>query len=228
MGVNAIARAIKRTPSSCFNILKTLVAEQVVEFDCDTKAYYLGRGMGVIARHAMDPNATYTWMRHRIERLADDWSLTVALWRVVHDSRLVLIGYTTAATSLRIHLTIGQRQPLLAGATGQCIAALSTMSDEQIAAAFPELRWDDPPTLSEYMHQIDQARLRNWGFDDGRFQRGVTSIATSIVDGTNRICYCLSATMFAGQLPTDKLHDLAAELLDMSSWATRELMPLNN
>lgn len=224
MGVNAIAREIKRTPSTCFNVLKTLVAEQVVEFDSDSKAYFLGRGMAVIARHALDPNATYTWMRDKIERLADDWGLTVALWRVVHESRLILIGYATGATSTRIHLTIGQRQPLLAGATGYCIAAVSNLSDAQIAEQFAQLRWEEPPTLAEYLQQVEQSRQRGWGLDEGRFQRGVISIATPMVDNLKKVRYCLTATMFGGQLAADKMQELASELREISAWTERELI----
>ena len=43
-GVNAIARKVGISPSSCFNILKTLAAEDFARFDVVDKTYTLGAG----------------------------------------------------------------------------------------------------------------------------------------------------------------------------------------
>lgn len=222
MGVNAIARAVGCTPSACFNILKTMLHEHFVEFDRDTKAYSLGRGVAAIARHALDPNAMYGWMRERIEQLADDWALTIALWRVQKTS-VLLVGYATGFTSTRIHLTIGQRVPLLLGATGRCIAASIRLNDTEIAEHFADMRWEHPPTLDEYLAGVVQARQTGWGTDEGRHMRGVTSIATPVLDDMNEVRYCLSALAFAGQLSTSALQELAAQMLSASAWAAERI-----
>lgn len=226
LGVNAIARSIARTPSSCFNILKTLVAEGFVDFDGETKCYSLGPGLSAMARHALDPNETFACMRERIERLADEWSLTVALWRVVQKRRVVLVGYACGIKrSTRIHLTIGQRMPLLSGAPGRCIAAMSGLSEAEIAAEFPKLRWEAPPTLSEYLEQVAEARRRSWALDEGQLYRGVTSIAAPIMDGPGQVRYCLVSTMFSGQHPSRAMEELARKMLETCAWASRELQP---
>ena len=217
-GVNAIARAVGCTPSACFNILKTMAAEHFVEFDRDTKAYSLGRGIAAIARHALDPNAMYGWMRERIEQLADDWALTIALWRVQKTS-IVLVGYATGFTSTRIHLTIGQRVPLLLGATGKCIAAACELSDAEIAAQFASLRWDQAPSLEQYVEAVAHTRQTVWGMDDGLHMRGVTSIATPVLDDSGQVRYCLSALSFSGQLSGSALQELAGQMLTASAWA---------
>jgi DNA-binding IclR family transcriptional regulator len=222
MGVNAIARAVGCTPSACFNILKTMLDEQFVEFDRDTKAYSLGRGVAAIARHALDPNAMYGWMRERIEQLADDWALTIALWRVQKTS-VLLVGYATGFTSTRIHLTIGQRVPLLLGATGRCIAASIRLNQAEIAEHFADMRWEQAPTLDEYLAEVAQARQTGWGTDEGRHMRGVTSIATPVLDDMNEVRYCLSALAFAGQLSTSALQELAAQMLGASAWAAERI-----
>ncbi len=216
MGVNAIARAVGCTPSACFNILKTMAAEHFVEFDRDTKAYSLGRGVAAIARHALDPNAMYGWMRERIEQLADDWALTIGLWRVQKTSAL-LVGYATGFTSTRIHLTIGQRVPLLLGAAGRCVAA--RLDDAEIAERFAGLRWEEPIALDQYLGEVAQSRQTGWGIDEGRHLRGVTSIATPILDDTHQVRFCLSAHCFTGQLSVSALQELAGQMLGASAWA---------
>ena len=48
-GVTTIARSLGISPSSCFNILKTLAAEEYVDFNPQTKAYTLGWAPVVLA-----------------------------------------------------------------------------------------------------------------------------------------------------------------------------------
>ncbi|HMN43668.1 MAG TPA: IclR family transcriptional regulator [Povalibacter sp.] len=222
MGVNAIARAVGCTPSACFNILKTMAAEHFVEFDRDTKAYSLGRGVAALARHALDPNAMYGWMRERIEQLADDWALTIGLWRVQKTS-VLLVGYATGFTSTRIHLTIGQRVPLLLGATGRCIAAACQLADADIAEQFAALRWDEPVALDRYLAEVAQTRQTGWGVDDGHQLRGVTSIATAVTDDLQQVRFCLSAHAFNGQLSDSARQELAGQMLNASAWASERI-----
>ena len=48
-GVNAIAREVGVSPSSCFNIVKTLALEGLLEFDERDKSYSPGVGLGMLA-----------------------------------------------------------------------------------------------------------------------------------------------------------------------------------
>jgi len=223
IGVNAIARRLDRSPSSCFNILKTLMAEGFVEVDPETKAYSLGSGMIAIARRALDPNATFELLRNRIEDFAGKRSLTMGLWRVLRRSRIMLVGYVASATSMRIHLTVGQRLPWLIGGAGRCIAATTNLPKGQIADEFAKLRWQEPLSLESYLEQVELARQRGWGLDEGYFVRGVTTIATPIVDSSGTVRYCLVATMFAGQHPRESFDGIAKEMQDISAWASRSL-----
>lgn len=139
LGVNAIARRLSLTPSSCFNILKTLCAEQILEFDEDGKTYLLASGMIGIARRALDPDGAFELIRSRVEMLAEGWSLTAGLWRNVGRRRIMLVGYAVGSVTMRIHLTVGQRLPLLIGATGRCIAAYENWSRAAIEAEYATL-----------------------------------------------------------------------------------------
>jgi DNA-binding IclR family transcriptional regulator len=221
LGVNAIARKLGLRPSTCFNILKTLVSEDFVDFNVDTKAYSLGSGMISIARRALDPEAAFELIRSRAEEFSDELSLTVGLWRVVKRSRIVLVGYEAGAPNMRIHLTIGQRLPLLMGATGRCIAAISRLGEAEIEQEFSKLRWQEPPSLDEYRQQVEHARQHGWGHDEGQFVRGVTTIATPIFDVSGAISYCLTATMFNGQYPPERYDAIARKMLAISGWAAQ-------
>lgn len=220
LGVNAIARRLSLTPSSCFNILKTLCVEQVLEFDSINKTYILGSGMIGIARRALDPNGAFELIRSRIEMLAENWSLTVGLWRNVGRRRIMLVGYAVGAVTMRIHLTVGQRLPLLIGATGRCIAAHENWSRAEIEEEYPNLEWQRPLPIANYLAQIEDAKTLGWGIDEGWFVRGATTIATPLVNEANLVEYCLSATMFNAQHSPDRYAALGREMLDIAQWAS--------
>src|SRR5690606_30563119 len=174
-GVNAISRAVGVSPSSCFNILKTLAREELVDFDETTKRYALGSGLVTLARRALDPGQAFAVARPALERLADRHGVTVALWRLTRE-RLVLLGFADSDLATRIHMTVGQRLPMLVGAGGRCVAARLELPAEVLAQEFPKLRWQEPPTLAAYVASVAQARENGWSLDDGSFLRGVTTI----------------------------------------------------
>ncbi len=226
IGVNAIARQLELTPSSCFNILKTLAEDDFVNCDPESKAYSLGSGMIAIARRALDPADAFEMIRSRAEDFAERRSLTVGLWRVLRRRRIMLVGYTAGATSMRIHLTVGQRLPLLMGAVGRCIAAMGGMSEEEVAACFAELRWQESVPFDAYVEQVEQARRNGWGLDQGHFIKGVATIAVPVFDRGGTISNCLSATMFAGQYSTGEYQEIAEEMKQIADWATHHLTGL--
>ena len=61
LGVQAIARELGLVPSTCFYLLKALVAEELVVFDADTKRYAVGPGVLTLAQ--------YWFRRHRFPEL---------------------------------------------------------------------------------------------------------------------------------------------------------------
>lgn len=223
LGVNAIARRLELTPSSCFNILKTLVDEDFVNFDAATKAYSLGGGVIAIARRALDPASAFELVRSRAEDFAERRSVTVGLWRVIRRQRIMLVGYAAGATSMRIHLTVGQRLPLLMGAVGRCIAAVEHLDDATLERHFAELRWQDPLPLAEYRAEVEETRRNGWGLDQGHFIRGVTTMAVPVINAAGTVSNCISATMFTGQYPPKAFPEIAAELKDMADWAAHRL-----
>src|ERR1700676_5055294 len=69
-GVTAIAREVGISPSSAFNIVKTLVAEGFLHFDRKHKRYSLGPGALDLAGRVLDDQRAYDLMRDSLENLA--------------------------------------------------------------------------------------------------------------------------------------------------------------
>lgn len=218
-GVTSIARALGISPSSCFNILKTLTAEQYIDFDSHTKRYTLGWAPVVLARRALDPEGALTSLLPEMEALSSRYRVACSLGRVTGD-RTMLIGYSESEAATRIHLRVGHRVPLLAGASGRCIAALRNLSKAEIEKAFKTIQWENPLTLSEYMAQVEFAKTHGWAIDSNYSFRGVTTIATAIPNAAGDARYMLHCTMFSGQYPHETITAIGQDLVALAKRAS--------
>ncbi|MDB5698750.1 MAG: IclR family transcriptional regulator [Alphaproteobacteria bacterium] len=204
-GVTAIAATVGISPSSCFNILKTLVAEDLVLFDDQAKTYTLGLGMINLGHSATRRDAVIGAAGGAMAMLAEEYGSAVGLWRVSNRDRLMLVHLAESEAATRIHLSIGQRLPLGAGAMGRCVAAAQDLADEEIARRFAAVRWAQPPKLDTYRAQVQAARRRGYSTDVDQLLRGLSSVAAAIVDRTGSARFCLSVTMFSGQHSADAM-----------------------
>lgn len=221
-GVNAIARAAGLSPSSCFNILKTLVGEGFVDFDDATKAYGLGTAPARIFGNGADFAQWKAWLIDSLDQMARQFSVSCGLWEV-RGARLVLTDAVDSPLTTRIHLTVGQRLPAHIGAMGRCIAAHEALDREQVAAAIAELRWQSPPSVDDYLADVDAAREQGWALDDGNYLRGVTTIGVAIENDRAAIGHCLSSTAFSGQHDAATLREIGAAMADLARQSARRL-----
>ena len=212
LGVNAIARELGINQSSCFNILRTLTAEQFVEFDPADKRYSLGFGSIALARRALDPENAFDIVRPTIERMARRDDLTIGMWRLTdHPQRLLLVGHCESDAPMHIRFSVGQRTPRLAGAMGRMVAAALGLDEAEIRREFESLRWEVSPTIETYLASIDLARDNGWATDVGTYARGVETLAVPVFDGT-ALRYILSLTTFGGRADVQGFANAGLEL----------------
>jgi DNA-binding IclR family transcriptional regulator len=229
-GVNAIARALELSPSSAFNLLKTLVAENFLDFDAGTKRYTLGPGVLALGRSALDPADAFNIARSHLESLADRRQITAALWRLTRSEQLVLVGFAAGEAATRIHLTVGHRLPMLAGATGRCVAAQRGANLQLLAKQLAAVKWAHAPSAKEYLDEVAVTRERGWAIDEGRYLHGVTTIAAPVFDSTGRLEFCVTGTMFSGQYLKSNLIAIGEDVLRAARWLAERLrghMPAN-
>lgn len=222
-GVNALSRALGINPSSCFNILKTLVEEQFLDFDDKSKRYSLGPGAIALGRSALDSTGAFAIVRRKLEQVADEHRVTAGLWRVHRDEQLLLIGLAESADTTRIHLSIGQRLPIAAGAGGRCALAFSDANAEVIGRRLKVVKWINAPTLSSYMQEVKTTRERGWAIDEGRFRLGVTTLAAPVLNPEGHMGLGITATMFTGQHELGKLQMIAENLVEVAAWLSERL-----
>jgi IclR family acetate operon transcriptional repressor len=198
-GVTAIARALGIGPSSCFNVLKTLVAEDLVGFDPVSKTYTLGLGTIDLARRSLGRDAVVQAADVPMASLAEDHDAAVGLWRLAPGERLVLAALAESGAATRIHMMVGQRQPAAAGATGRAVLAARSLDDDGVRAAYAGLRWQNAPSAAGYLKQVRKAEARGFAIDIDQINRGIATVAAVVVDHLGTVKFVLSASMFTGR-----------------------------
>ena len=220
-GVTAIAKSLRISPSSCFNITRTLVSEGLLEFDPRRKTYSIGLGTVELASRALSRNDIFPFIRQRLERIANEFELTAVLWRVGHGRRLVAVGAVESNADMQIAVKVGYRVPLLAGASGRCVAAFTNMPQEELELEFERARGKDTPPFEEYQRDLDRARAHGWAIDRGTFKSGITSVASPIFDEHGAVSQCVSGVLFSANQTDAHLDRIGASLHDLAEAVTR-------
>lgn len=194
-----IARHLGINPSTCFNILRTLVSEDVVDFNPLSKTYSAGLGLARLAEQLVTQGQRVQLALPLMRELAIAHGITVTLWRRMGNDRIVLISSESSPTDLHIYMPLGQRLPILMGASGRLFVGQMNIPEKDLRAEFANIRWARALSFQEYLDQVHLAQRHGWAVDDGYFSDGVLAIAAPVCNTERSIAYTVSAVMIRGQ-----------------------------
>lgn len=207
-----IARHLGINQSTCFNILRTLVSEEVAAFDPLSKTYTPGYGLSKLAAQFITQGQRIEAAKPLMREFAARFEVTVTLWRPIGVDRIVLVSAALSPTNLRIDMAEGQRLPYFMGASGRIFAGQPQTSEATVKAAFNNIRWATPLTFDRYWQEVQQARSRGYAIDDSHFARGITVLAAPVFDADGILAFTVSAFMFQNQFNAEDTAALGSAL----------------
>ena len=216
-GVTEIANATRISPSSCFNILRTLVDLDLAAFDEKTKRYSLGLGIFELARNGLSHDSVLAAAQPMLITLAQRHNATLSLWDIVNETEAVLIAMGENSAAARVSLQIGSRQPLGAGATGRANLSMHQENIPWMKAKFAEVTWQGPITFDEYLSDIHQAQELGYAIDRDRFNLGISTVAAAFDERKTGRRYCLTAVLLSGAHDDDSIHVVGCDLKSAAS-----------
>ncbi len=222
-GVAAIARATNVSPSSAFNILRTLAHEQIVSFDADSKVYRLGPGLSELAVAFVGRSYT-DLIQPELDRLSLNESILIVLWQVTERGNIRSIARSVPNVA---HLDVkpNSHLPELIGAAGRCIAVARNYHKDELRRRFSTLRWDEPPDFEAYLKDVNHARKHGWATDIGNLYSGVTTIASVVHDGLGAPRFAISGIGISAQFDARRVAEIGAELTRSANFVSRALFP---
>lgn len=215
MTLSEVGKALDLSPSSCLNLLRTLVDEGAVRRDAQSKRYRLaGNWAASNLFHDNRAQAMLDRMRPSMAAFARDHGSTVGLWMVAPGRRLLLVGHCENEAPLRIQLAEGQRQPLGGGAVGKALASAQSVASTELARRHAEVRWQTPISFADYADDVARAATAGYAIDDGVAFAGVCSVA-AVVDREDAE-FLLSSSVFSGSRSAKDLAGMGHALADLA------------
>jgi len=199
LGVHAIARSLSLVPSTCLHILRALVAEELVSFDPATKRYMLSSGIVALARGMLRRDPFNNLVQPVLDRLSSRHGVTAIGIEVASLEHMVVVAISRPGQAFGLQVDVGSRYPALVSASGRCIAAFGGFEWKEIEKRFQAIRWDNPPTLAQWLCDIEETRSAGFAVDEGRYMAGVTVITAPVAPGT-RMSYGLVVLGVSEQL----------------------------
>ncbi|MBS4049489.1 IclR family transcriptional regulator [Ferrovibrio sp.] len=221
-GVTKIAKETQINQSTCFNILRTLADAEFVRFDPASRKYELGIGLGPIATRALNPTLNMHAVKQQLRAITKEFNISVSVWRRLGDNRLILTALEQSEAGVRVHLSLGQRVPLLGGAMGRLFALSGEFSPADVKKRFEAVRWQQPINFETFMEEAEAAKKRGWAIDDGAYIRGALNLAVLIPGDTQMVC---TGTMFQGQHDKLTQREIGRSLVGLAKDLANKPMP---
>jgi DNA-binding IclR family transcriptional regulator len=203
--------------STCFNILRTLAYEGVIEFDANSKAYKIGLELGKLAGNALQQGERLSAARPHLHAFAEQFGVTMALWRRIGNDRMVLSIVEHSSSALSIAMREGQRLPLLLGSTGRIVASHLGLTKREVQKEFKSLRWSRPLSFETFWADAERAAEIGWATDRGNFAAGIQTVATPVYDPNQRMAFSLVAFMFLDQFDDHTVERIGTSLIDLGA-----------
>ncbi|WP_456388386.1 IclR family transcriptional regulator [Profundibacter sp.] len=221
--VTQLARDLGLNPSTCFNLLRTLVHEGLAGFDPQSKTYTISIGVVSLAQGALDRENHIRVLHPELQRIALKFDVAMNLWQTVDKNRVLLVDRAEPISAVQISMRVGQRLPMFVGALGRCFAAHSPLPKSKIERRFKAARFARPIEFDEWYNDVLQVRERGFAVDEGYFSLGITTVAITIANGINPPFLAVSAIGISAQIDAEKLNNLSQEMLAISKMATRQI-----
>lgn len=218
--LSEVVRETGLSPSSGLNLLRTLVAEGVCERESIGKRYRLADAWahaGVL--DGGDLASRIAAARPALARFAREHDTATGLWQVVSGERLALVALGESGEATRIHMVVGQRQPIGGGSTGRALAAALKLDHGELVRRFSKVRWRRPIDLAAWVEQVARAQGLGYAVDDGFNHPGICSLSATVPprpgeDG--KVHFCVSASIFANSRSEREIETLGRALVDLA------------
>lgn len=214
LGVSAAARAAEINTSTAFNVLRTLTAEGITEFDEDWKTYRLGPGLLDLCRSLREPDLIELLKREIVD-LAKETGRLIALWEVT-STRVILLDRAQSNRPVRLDIDVTQRMPRYLGAVGRAVAASERLGEAALRREFRKLRWAGEINAAQYVEQVRETRERGYGVDKIALYEGIVAIASVVTGAKGEPLFGLSAIEFSERMTDEEITEVGVQLVDVA------------
>ncbi len=225
-----IAAHLGLSRTTVFRLLHTLQLMGFVSREQDERTYKLGpallnRGFAYLASMDLVESA-----QPILQRLRDETGMSAHL--AVRDGQeIVYVARFAARTTVASSVQIGTRFPVHATVMGRM--TICDFSDRELSALFPKeplpaFSEQTPTTLDALKEILAKDRAAGYAVSQSYFERGVSSVAAPVRDGSGRIVAAINITSVDSYVELEDMHGALKEAVLRASREMIGLLPADD
>ena len=183
MTLAQLAEALRAPKSTTLNIVRTLVARRLLEFDPATKTYRAGYLLAALASGSRQGIDLRSIAKPHLERLTLETQEVVFL-AMIEGNEIIFIEKIESSQPIRYIAQIGTRRPLHCTAGGKLCLALQTGARvEQYIREVGLQRYtaNTITTAAALRKDLERIRRRGYSVSNGEFIEDLMGIAVPVV-----------------------------------------------
>ncbi|MCM2250762.1 MAG: IclR family transcriptional regulator [Ramlibacter sp.] len=202
LGVTELSKKSGITKPRAFRLLSTLEERGFVQRQQGTANYQLGSASLVLGLTALDQVSLVRQGSKYLDSLVQRFNENVQL-RVLDGKESLCVARRDSSHALRIHLPIGSKRPLHAGASGKVLLAFADESFQEKILSMPLSGYTRSTVTSAARLAEELARVRAEGVatSAGEFADGVVSVAVPVWDGSGKVVAALGMSVPVARAP---------------------------
>jgi DNA-binding IclR family transcriptional regulator len=216
-GALSLVELIEQTglnKSTCWNLLKTLDRERLVEYDPDTRTYRLGIGLVELGATAGE-QLTYLGVAKRyLAELLEEMNVTFVLYRRLDEEHVTLVDKLERLRRVRITVPIGTEMPIQGGSFGRCFLAYDPPEtlDAVLAEGLHQFTPNSETDVEHFRADLEEVRRRGWAVDHEGFALGVSTIAAPVFAVSGKLLLVVGAVAITSLLDDEKVMEWGTKL----------------
>lgn len=220
LSLSRIAHDLGVLPSTCLHILRELVAAKLVAHDPEAKLYRLGSGVLTLARQLTHQSRFVQVTQSVLHRLSREFQVGASAQERDGDDLVVVAAVSVLPGDM---VSPGARTTLFTSASGRLMAAFNDFMVAELKQRFTRARWQDAPSVEEWLKEVRFAGRAGYAVDEGRFRKGITTIAGPILNLEGYVDRAISVTAVSAQLDRGTRKQLAAAIRKAAAEVTKAL-----
>jgi DNA-binding IclR family transcriptional regulator len=198
MTLTEICKEVGIHKSKGYSILNVLEQFGFAEKNLETKAYSLGIGLIVLARHVLD-RMDYQAIINPFLRILTEETNGTACFGLVNREYVYITAKHETRQNLGITLRLGHRFHFTFGAHGKAIVAFMSDDEKERVLAGEELYFYGEKTklsMNRLRDELARCKKSGYAIDPGELQAGINAVSSPVfgVDGNIVGCVTLIGT----------------------------------
>lgn len=198
-----IARALGMNNSTCFNILRTLARERLLEYEADTRRYTLGSGLVELATMVDDHGQLLNAALVHAERVAAEVRECCLVVRKANDDSFLVVGKADGPGSLKLTAAVGDRLPPYGAVLSKAYFAWCEEDevDRMLAQHGLPARTESSITgYADFKQELDRTRRRGYSTSIGEYYDEYNAVGVPVLNAEGRPGLLLVVTGLASRI----------------------------